>query len=458
MSFDSEFTSSFRSFQPGTVAELARLLTDPEASAGGLQIVGGATALEFGGGDTFQNQQSQDNNQPNEDLQSIDSLSLEQFTQLIDYPSRDMTVTVQAGMTLAELQRTLAAEGQQLPIDVPYAAQATVGGVLACDVSGPRRFGYGTLRDYLIGVEAVDGQGRVFHAGGKVVKNVAGYDLCKLLIGSLGTLAVITEATFKVRPLPAAGSWVHAAFEHATDAEQILQQLLVSPLRPVAVEVLTGTAPKTVTQRLNAGDPAASWVLLVCFEGTRAEVDWQTAEWQKLLQASAATDLREFTGDDAETVRATLTDFAVHADDPHTSNMSELILQTSVRASRLWDFLRIARDKQLSSVAHAGNGVIISRKSVSEHEEAGLPKLVADLRGFARELDGDLVILTAPANSEVDRRPAARDGLEWQLMRRVKDMFDPRGILNPGKLWPSSADNPSANNPPAVGGTNEALS
>src|SRR5437764_7903752 len=115
-----------------------------------------------------------------------------------------MTVTVQAGITVAKLQETLAAEGQWLPVDVPRPERATLGGAVALNKSGPRRLGYGTLRDYVIGISFVTDDGREVKAGGRVVKNVAGYDLMKLQTGSVGTLGVITQLTLKVRPKPEA--------------------------------------------------------------------------------------------------------------------------------------------------------------------------------------------------------------------------------------------------------------
>src|SRR5262249_27759773 len=120
----------------------------------------------------------------------------------VDYPARDMTITAGAGIRVAELQRVLAAENQRLPLDVPRPGQATLGGVLALDVSGPRRLGAGTARDYVIGITTVNDEGQQTKAGGRVVKNVAGYDLCKLHVGAMGTLGIITQVTLKVRPRP----------------------------------------------------------------------------------------------------------------------------------------------------------------------------------------------------------------------------------------------------------------
>src|SRR5260221_13588513 len=112
-----------------------------------------------------------------------------------------MTITVQAGITIAKLQVLLASENHRLPVDIPFPDRATLGGALAANASGPRRYGFGTLRDYLIGISTVNDEGHEVKAGGRVVKNVAGYDLCKLHIGALGTLGIISQVTLKLRPL-----------------------------------------------------------------------------------------------------------------------------------------------------------------------------------------------------------------------------------------------------------------
>jgi len=124
------------------------------------------------------------------------------WQQVVDYPSRDLTITVQAGISVGQLQAVLAEQGQWLPVDVPQAVTATLGGSLAVNVSGPRRYGYGTWRDYVIGIRFLQDEGVEVQGGGRVVKNVAGYDLMKLQIGALGTLGVITQVTLKVRPKP----------------------------------------------------------------------------------------------------------------------------------------------------------------------------------------------------------------------------------------------------------------
>ena len=138
-----------------------------------------------------------------------------------------MTILVEAGVRMADLAATLAAEGQQLPIDVPRASEATIGGVVATNWNGPRRYGHGTVRDYVIGIHAVDGRGVAFKGGGRVVKNVAGYDFCKLLTGSLGTLGVITQLAFKVKPQPECTAAVIADCANLSIAEKALDRLAI---------------------------------------------------------------------------------------------------------------------------------------------------------------------------------------------------------------------------------------
>ena len=170
--------------RPGSVAEIGDLVRRAAAEGQALYPLGGRTLLDIG-------------LPPTRPGLGVD---LRGLSQIIDYPARDMTITVQAGITLAELQALLATENQRLPIDVPRPEQATLGGALAANASGPRRLGFGTLRDYVIGISTVNDEGQEVKAGGRVVKNVAGYDLCKLHIGALGTLGIISQVTLKLRP------------------------------------------------------------------------------------------------------------------------------------------------------------------------------------------------------------------------------------------------------------------
>ena len=139
------------------------------------------------------------------------ALSLAALNRVLEHAADDMTITVEAGITLAELNRHLAVKGQWLPIDAPDPDRASIGGIIASNAFGPRRHGHGTIGDYLIGFRAIDGRGEAYCGGGKVVKNAAGYNLPRLMVGSRGTLGLITQATFMVRPVPACSAALHSA-------------------------------------------------------------------------------------------------------------------------------------------------------------------------------------------------------------------------------------------------------
>jgi glycolate oxidase FAD binding subunit len=239
------------------------------------------------------------------------ALSTAGLTRVIDYPARDMTITVEAGLTMAKLAETLAAENQFLPVDVAQPEAATIGGVMAANFSGPRRYGYGTMRDYVIGVSAVDGTGTSFKAGGRVVKNVAGYDFCKLLCGSLGTLAVITQVTLKVRPRPAATALVVYELPNLDAAETLLAALTTTRTTPVAVELLTGGAPIACGFAQAA---QSSPQIVIGYEGTQAEVEWLVAQLDREFAPLGAKPKQVLRDADTADAWRQLTEFGAAAD------------------------------------------------------------------------------------------------------------------------------------------------
>lgn len=193
--------------------------------------------------------------------QPVAAVDLSALAAIRDHTPEDMTVTVEGGMNLAALQSQLVGRGQWLPIDPPHASRVSVRQLLAENLSGPRRCGFGTIREHLIGLEAVLADGRVIHSGGKVVKNVAGYDLLKLFVGALDSLGIITAATFKLRPLPEQELVLTAEFPALAAAWAAVAALLDSPITPVALD-LHNLVPGKFT-------------VVLTLAGTRAEVDWQ---------------------------------------------------------------------------------------------------------------------------------------------------------------------------------------
>jgi FAD/FMN-containing dehydrogenase len=168
--------------------------------------------------------------------QRIEAVSLEHFARVLEYFPEDLTVTVEAGISLPALQAELARKGQWLPLDPPLSEQVTVRSLIEENLSGPRRHGYGTVREHLIGLKVMLPDGRIIKSGGKVVKNVAGYDLQKLFVGSRRSLGIVLEATFKLQPRPEMEEIWQASFESLQEAFQFTRRIIDSPAEPTVLD------------------------------------------------------------------------------------------------------------------------------------------------------------------------------------------------------------------------------
>ncbi len=377
-------------------------------------------------------------------------LCLRKLDGVVDYPARDMTITVQAGMTFGQLDRLLQAENQQLPIDVGDHEQ-TIGAVVADDVSGPRRYGYGTLRDYLIGIEAVDGTGRVFHAGGRVVKNVAGYDLCRLLIGSRGTLAVLTQLTFKLKPRVPAEQLLLAGFRNLHQLDAALERLNRSAARPVMLEVLNRSAAAVLLSPLDVpGNPVegsdkaidfadCTAFVAVSVEGTKAACDWQTSVLQNELQSTlhwqrlfAAAELERAADGAAAVYRRTVLQYQSSLSDARWSG------RLSTLPSRIVSTMTMLSATDFDIFGRAGNGVLFIRKSDTSVDRGNVsaedntaettlnrePECLQLLRGVVADGTGSLSLL----NTSHDGTPQI-SASTLELMKNLKGAFDPHQIF-----------------------------
>jgi glycolate oxidase FAD binding subunit len=398
-------------FTPATQLELSRFVAENASRAKQpLVPVGGRTALHYGN--------------PLADEGRF--LSTSRLTQIVDYPARDMTITVEAGTRLEQLAETLRAQGQQLPVDVAQAHRATLGGALATNTSGPRRYGYGTLRDYVIGISAVDAGGRLFHSGGRVVKNVAGYDLCKLLVGSLGTLAVVTQVTLKLKPLPESCAFLWATFGSFSDIDSALAGLLTSSARPVAIEVLNPLAARQVAAEAKQDLPCESPVLAIGVDGTGSEVDWQMEALSQELSRYPLQEEQAVTAKRANLLLNALTEFQAISDDPVT------FLATMLPSATM-AFVELAPGHGVSVQAHAGSGVVIGHLPDRAVTVEQVAEIVTALRALAASHRGHLVIF----NCDNDWKPALKvfgdPKASWPLMQKLKQSLDPDHLLNPGK-------------------------
>lgn len=339
------------------------------------------------------------------------------LNQVLDYNPDDLAISVEAGITMAALRDTLAQHRQMLPVDVPLPDRATLGGTLALDSDGPRRAGYGTNRDLLVGVRVVEATGRTSKAGGIVVKNVSGFDLMKLYIGSAGTLAIIASANFKLLPMARATATLSCVFPSLDAAFACIDALHASQLVPTACELS------------NCGwMPEGELRLAVLVEGLPAAVERHRVDVGRMAIAAGALESRALEPSDAQAVWARIGDFP-------RAGAGDLLLRMACLPSQLAAAIGAAGalaarfGLRLRYTARALNGVVYARA------EGGDPG--AWLRALRDALPAANLALLDPAGisgglSEALTAGRPPEGLA--LMRRIKAEFDPKGLLNPGRF------------------------
>ena len=383
-------------------------------------------------------------------------LSLARMTALVDYPARDLTVTVEAGMTVAELARRLAAQRQWLPLDVPQPDRSTLGGLIAANTFGPRRYRWGTIRDYLLGFTAVDGRGRPFSGGGRVVKNAAGYNMARLLVGSLGTLAVITQVTLMVRPIPETSALVVADLGSFDQAEQLFGSLARTKTLPSATQWLLGPAWRQLPGIVSQPRPGLGQ-LLVGLEGTQAEVDWMIGQLQRewkdagrgapmVISGPSSRDLWTALAEGlaSEPGRVGPDECSRHTPCaaldgtrrvPATNSHPSVLLQAQVPPAQVVGAVRslLDADSQGSIQAYVGDGIVRGRLAPGRLEPVAA--FCRRLRASLAAIEGSLVVLESPAEAELSRETVwGPPGDGQRVMEAIKRQFDPRGILNPGRF------------------------
>ena len=358
-------------------------------------------------------------------------LSTRRMNRVISHEPADLVATVEAGTTLVEFQRQLAQAGQWLPIDPPDDGRATIGGVVATGLSGAHSFGFGLPRSFVIGMRVTMADGRSINAGGKVVKNVAGYDLCKLFTGSYGTLGLINEVTFKLRPLPAETRTVSAVGTFASLLKK--GRHLASDFFPVAVELLS----HRVARHLDIKCPAGGGVLLVRFAGSDRAVVSQTAMALKLLREE--TSNQSMTVDDDGTLWRRFAANQVKFSGDLSWRMS---LKPTDLAAVLDDISALENDeaafKSLEWHAGLGDGRLrATARTPAYHREA--VRALLKLRERAEALEGRLFLENAPPEIKAEFDPWGNLGSAGELMKRVKAQLDPENLLSPGRFFSSNS-------------------
>ena len=361
------------------------------------------------------------------------ALDLTRLNRLVDFQPADLTVSVEAGMTIAQLDAALAQEGKYVPISAPLAHRATIGGTLATGVSGPLRAAYGLPRDWLIGINVVGADGTPTKAGGKVVKNVTGYDLNRLYTGSLGTLAVITEATFKLAPAPGDWAVVVASFSSVVAAARASQDLQRQYYAPLGLQLLTGKAASHLVSAF-AGD--GSKVVAVAVVGGRpASVNRRVGD-TVALWGGVADEIKTVSGQEAVNLVDNLTDLPADPSSPAT-----MCVRVNAPPSALDDLLAFpgwglvggAPPAVVADVGFGGGRLMWWEDlgGVDPIETAGA---LGEIQSTAASLGGDAVLECCPnaVKQYIDAWGSQRSGMA--IMRRIKQQFDPENVLNPGRF------------------------
>lgn len=381
---------------PQSADEIAAALRICAESAASVAPWGGGTAMAIGN--------------PPRRLDVV--ISTTRMNRLIEHDHANLTVTVQSGATLGALQTALGPQKQFLPFDAPGPERSTIGGIVSANLNGPKRSSYGSVRDLVIGMKVVLGSGEQIKAGGKVVKNVAGYDMCKLFTGSLGSLGILSEVTLRVAPIPEQ-SVTGIACGTLAQAVQLASELANSKLLPTAVV-------------LGNDSMEQKWRLAVCFEGFGETVARQMNELGSLAQRNGMA---------IETLRVEMAQRVWRDIGGLPLQAERLIYRVTVPRSSLAEMIGAVQSSLIGAAEPALSAdiamgtvwiVMPANKASAGH--------FSELISLAQQHHGHAVLFAAP--------PELKHGVEvWgpspptiALMRDIKQRFDPHGILNPGRF------------------------
>ncbi len=397
---------------PVSLAELRELVQESRQESRAIYPLGGSTMLGLGW--------------PGSKRGTI--VDLQAIREVIDYPARDMTITVQAGITVDQLQKVLQAERQQLAVDIPLPESATLGGAIATNASGSRRFGYGTLRDYIIGIRVVNDLGQEVSAGGRVVKNVAGYDMMKLYTGSLGTLGIITQVTLKLKPIPESSSMI--VIPASLDlVPSILEKLLVSSTRPILIDYLNRSALCLIEEKHHLNllpTNGQTGAIVIGYADNFKAVFWQTKQCQDEL-GSLVRDIHECTDGERLQLSAILRDFQLDEN-------SELSLKANMVPSGVVEWCHQAQTlcPEIRFQVHAGNGIVYAHLNI---EEIGsCTRVLRELTESAFKQNGNVTITRCPQAHKSALAIWGQERADLKLMKKIKQTLDPNNIFNPGRF------------------------
>ena len=366
-------------------------------------------------------------------------VSLARMNRIVSHEPADQTATAESGITMAGLQAGLGERGQYLPLDPPHGDAGTLGGALATNASGVLRTSFGTARDMVIGVRVVQADGTIVKSGGRVVKNVAGYDLNKLYIGSFGTLGILAEVNLKLQPLPAAGKMIIGSMPGISGAAECAFRVMDSEIMPSFLELAD---PMTLSLLVRGDGSDPGFPLIAGMFGPEETVDWQIGECERLLREAGAAGVVRLEGDAYRQALESMRSFPGGRLLPRGMQYG-ITCRASVTPDEVEGLYRLAEERcgrlpvGCGMLTHFASGhvafVFYGERPFQEADFNGLASLIEALRA-ASEQHGAFVVEHAPAalKARVGAWGSARGNRH--LMEMLKNRFDPKGTLNPGRF------------------------
>jgi len=360
---------------PASPEELAQSLAEANSKGQRIALMGNSTKARMGG-----------------PIAPYDvAISTAGLNKVLEYEPRDLTISVGAGISYCELSRVLAEHGQMIPLDPPFSDRATVGGIVAANTNGPRRRLYGSARDMLIGMTFATLEGKLIRTGGMVVKNVAGLDMGKLMIGSFGTLAALATLNFRLYPKPAATRTFVQNFDAIAGVIAVRDEVLKGRLLPAAIDIVKS---------------AGRYQLAIQAGGSSSVLDRYSRELSQMRVVEGADEETLWRG-----VRESIPLFL-------RTRENGAVLRVSCVLS---DVGRVLESLPEHASARAGSGVCY-----------GYFDHAAELR---HPPAGTSVVEFAPQDFRESSDLWPRPGNDFAMMKKIKEMFDPQGLLNRGRLY-----------------------
>ncbi len=356
-------------------------------------------------------------------------LSTIHLNSLVEYEPADLTVTVEAGIRLADLQKELAKHRQFLALNPPYAERCTIGGIVATNTSGAFRLRHGTARNQVLGMRVVHANGTVVKSGGKVVKNVAGYDLNKLYIGAFGTLGIITEVALKLSPIPTRQAIVATEFQDIQNAVNTGLNIVSSQTLPMFVNLFINFDPR------HPETPGQGKFMLVTgFGGDPETVAWQSAQSRGIMEQNGSKGVTTIADEPQQRIQETIQEFSAN-----NGNTERVIVKVNLKRTDIAEFsehiIGASWTHNVKMMALLGNGVLyLTIPVVSETDFQALSEVLTALRQSALEVQGNLIIERAPPELKRYIDVWGPVGKTLHLMKQVKTKFDTDGLLNPGRF------------------------